>query len=400
MTKSEWKNQWGYMVKKTRYPGVYRLQGDEGHLVTARVTDPKTRKRTWRMRLLPGVKLEAAKAVRESMATVLRDAARPGARPHQRWSLFAASLFQAKVTAGDIKSAKGREKWASTLENHLIPAFGEFICEELRYADIDGWRMRVLAPKIAKGELSPRTANTWLSILKVICGKMSAVLEMRDPAADVDYFDVSTAPTYTDEAPNAVPPERVAEFLAAAKRISPMRFPMVLLGFATGLRPSSMRPIRRKGPLADLDWDTGVLLVRRSNSLKQEVMETTKTKKHQRIHLDASVLAVLREHADGLTGVRLASDLLFPGRRGTMYSRSALDEVFRDAGAAIKLPFAVTPRSMRRTFKDIARAAGVSDFVRKSVSGHTTGAMDEHYSTAQAGELRDGMAAIAALLRL
>ena len=35
-----------------------------------------------------------------------------------------------------------------------------------------------------------------------------------DPTADVTNFDISEHETYTDEEPNALPPERVGEFLA------------------------------------------------------------------------------------------------------------------------------------------------------------------------------------------
>lgn len=37
---------------------------------------------------------------------------------------------------------------------------------------------------------------------------------------------------------------------------------MTFLGFATGLRPSSLRPLRRTGPTPDVLWDQGVFGVR------------------------------------------------------------------------------------------------------------------------------------------
>ena len=57
----------------------------------------------------------------------------------------------------------------------------------------------------------------------------------------------------------------------------PAQYAMTFLGFATGLRPSSMRPLRRHGPTPDILWDKGVVLVRRSHTLKDEFMKTTKT---------------------------------------------------------------------------------------------------------------------------
>ncbi len=65
----------------------------------------------------------------------------------------------------------------------------------------------------------------------------------------------------------------------------PQHFAMTALGFATGLRPSSLRPLRRLGGLADVKWDENVLLVRRSQTVGDEVMETTKTKKRQKLFL-------------------------------------------------------------------------------------------------------------------
>ena len=46
---------------------------------------------------------------------------------------------------------------------------------------------------------------------------------------------------------------------------------------------------------------------------------------------------------------------------------------------------------MRRTWKDVARSAGVEAVVRKAVTGHATDAMEVHYSTAQSGEKRDAL---------
>src|SRR5277367_2163482 len=79
----------------------------------------------------------------------------------------------------------------------------------------------------------------------------------------VAYFDTSEHPTYTEEEPNALPPEKVGEFLACMREVFPQHYAMAYLGFATGLRPSSMRPLRRKGSTPDVRWDEGVVLVRR-----------------------------------------------------------------------------------------------------------------------------------------
>lgn len=73
-------------------------------------------------------------------------------------------------------------------------------------------------------------------------------------------------------------------------------YALCLLAFATGLRPSSLRPLRRKGPQADIKWDDGILLVRRSHTRGDEVVETPKMAQHQRLHLPKTLVEVLEEH--------------------------------------------------------------------------------------------------------
>jgi len=60
-----------------------------------------------------------------------------------------------------------------------------------------------------------------------------------------------------------------------------------------------------------------VILVRRSHGRKQEIMNTTKTKAHQRLALPADLMAILRRHVENLPpGKQEDSDLLFPSCLG------------------------------------------------------------------------------------
>jgi hypothetical protein len=74
------------------------------------------------------------------------------------FSAFAASLFEDKVKAGDIKSAAGRVKWAQCLEHHLLPGFGDVLLDQIRHADIVRWRVR-MAEKINAGNYLPHMIN-------------------------------------------------------------------------------------------------------------------------------------------------------------------------------------------------------------------------------------------------
>lgn len=52
----------------------------------------------------------------------------------------------------------------------------------------------------------------------------------------------------------------------------------------------------------------------------------------------------------------------------------------------------ITPRALRRTFNDLARAAQVTDVITRSISGHLTEGMQRHYSTVSGEEQRQALA--------
>ena len=64
-------------------------------------------------------------------------------------------------------------------------------------------------------------------------------------------FRESNHVTYTEEAPNALTTDQVPLFLEHLKALFPQYYAMAYLGFATGLRPSSLRPLRRRGEEVD-----------------------------------------------------------------------------------------------------------------------------------------------------
>jgi hypothetical protein len=384
-----WTKRWGYEVRPTDVPGVLKTR-DGGWLVYGKVRT-LGRKRVV-MRTVREGTIRDAQRERLAMLDEAK-AARPTSRP--RFSEYAPSLYERKVAQREIKSAKSRERWDTTLRLHLLPAFGRFAVDEITKLDIETWKTRI-AGKIARGQLSPRTANGWLSILRVVIRSAVDDYELeRDPTLRVKDFSTEEHPTYTDEEPNALTPLQARAFLVAMRRRFPHFYAMVMLGFVTGLRPSTLRPLRRRGGEADVLWKEGAILVRRSNSLGQEVMNTTKTNLTYKLGLPPEVMAELRLHASKLRGSRARSDLLFPSKVGGLMSRSALDKPFRRISKVIGLGFTFTPRGMRRTYQDVGRAQGIEKNVRKAVCGHATDEMSDLYSTIRPDEMRKAVARIA-----
>jgi integrase len=218
---------------------------------------------------------------------------------------------------------------------------------------------------------------------------------------DVKNFDTSELETYSEEEPNTLLPEEVPVFLDAMRRLYPQHYAMVYIGLITGLRPSSLRPLRRAGAESDVLWDNSRLLVRRSQTVGDEVMKTTKQKKRYGIDLPKEAMDVLRWHIETqlTTPEQRDSELLFPAVNSGFRSPSVLNKPFSDVVEEIGLGKRFTQRGLRRTFNDLARAARVDALVTRSISGHLTERMQHHYSTVNSDEQRQGIAKVIELTK-
>ncbi len=397
MSKEKWKKQWGHFVQPTRLQGVWRRK-EGGVLVRGRALCPRTGKLKEVKRLLDDVDESDAFMFLKRELDKIRVGAEEKTATRTRFADYAVSLVERKILTGDIKSAKTKEMWGYTLEHHLIPVFGSFYVDALRRADVEQWKASV-GRMIRVGEYSPNTANGWLAVLRVIITAAVAEFELeRNPMLGVTPFDASTHHTYTEEEPNALTVEELPTFLDAFYAKYPQYFAFAFTGFVTGLRPSSIRPLRRAGLTPDILWDEGVILVRRSQTRGDEVMDTTKTAKHQRITLPEDLMRVLRWHVNGLPEGRMrTSELLFPSVLGRFLGPTTLLDPFAATAKSIGLKKHITPRAMRRTFQDLARAAQVNDLVTRAVSGHATEAMQYHYSSVSQSEVKEGLAKVISL---
>ena len=261
-------------------------------------------------------------------------------------------------------------------------AFGDVFVDAISKSDVESW-LAVEAKKVQGGEYSPLTVNNWLRLFRGIMNEAVDELGLeKNPVTKVTGLDASTRATYTEEEPNALAPEEVQPFLLAMRDRHPQHLAMVALGFATGWRPSMMRPLRRKGPSADVLWDKNVVLARRSQTRGDEVREATKNSTRFRVTLPSEVMTVLRWHADHLSAGRMReSDLLFPSETGGFRSPTVLDKPFKDICRHLRLEKKVTPKAMRRTFQDLARRAAVDGLIQRSICGHLTEEMTERYSS-------------------
>ena len=314
----------------------------------------------------------------------------------------------------DIKSAAGRNKWSFTLEHLIggttspssgkyITGFGDFFVDKIEARDVERWKAQ-LAALVAAGEFAPTTINTWIGVLRVIMKAAKRAFDLPTVVTDgVRYLDTSEHDIYTDEEPNALLPAEVPPFIAKLREFFPQHFAMAYLGLITGLRPSTLRPLRRSGAECDVDWTEHRVRVRRSHTVGEEVMRTTKQRHRYTIGVPPEamdVLPVARRYAASARPSSRRPSFSSPAADGRFRSPSVLKKPFAEVAQELGLTKHVTPRALRRTFNDLARAAQVQDVVTRSISGHLTEGMQRHYSTVSGDEQRRALAKVIDLTKL
>jgi integrase len=398
MKKKDWKlvrNIW--ISSEPVLPGVWERK-EGGHLVRGAAVCPRTGKRKELLKVLPeGTAEQALLWLRSELKSIRSGAAFAAPYETMPFATYAVSLMKRKVERGEIRSASGVEKWNMVLKHLIGSSLAEIRVDQLRPRDVERWKDEVARLIGGEDGYSPNTANTWLAVLRVILAQAKIDYELRESAAvGVKNFDTSEHRTYTREQPNALTAEELRDFLAVMFDKYPQHFAMVYVGFATGLRPSSLRPLRRRGAEADVKWDEHVLCVRRSHTLGQVVMNRTKTKRDVEIKVPPLMLEVLKWHVETqlLTAEQKASDLLFPREDGGFRDPKLLRKPFEHVAKELSLKKRITPRAMRRSFQDLARSAQVNDLVTRSISGHATEQMQRHYSTVSDREQAEGLAKV------
>ena len=390
-------------------PGVWERK-EGGHLVRGAAVCPRTGKRKELLKVLPEATAEQSLLwLRTELKVVRSGAAFAPQYETMPFGTYAVSLLKRKIERGEIRSASGIEKWNMVLKHLIASSLAEIRVDQIRPRDVEAWKDEV-ARKMREGRpcrgkkkkgYSPNTANTWLAVLRVILAHAKLDYELRDSAATgVKNFDTSEHRTYTREQPNSLTAEELRDFLALFFEKHPQHFAMAYVGFATGLRPSSLRPLRRRGVEADVKWDENILCVRRSHTLGQTVMNRTKTKRDLEIKVPELLLEVLKWHVETqlLTDEQKASDLLFPREDGGVRDPKLLRKPFDHVATLLSLMKRITPRAMRRSFQDLARSAQVNDVVTRSISGHATEQMQRHYSTVSESEQAEGLAKVLSMM--
>ena len=115
----------------------------------------------------------------------------------------------------------------------------------------------------------------------------------------------------------------------------------------------------------------------------------------------SELAAILREHRRLLLTEQAAGvdeGWCFPSEAGTMKHTGSLEKAWKKCCKEAGIKGRFTIHGLRRTFNDLARRAGVDAVVTKSITGHVTEQMREHYSSVDLSEKREAIANVVRLV--
>ncbi len=298
---------------------------------------------------------------------------------------FASSWLERKIARGDL-NASTAERYALALDR-LSDRIAEMPMRDVAPGDIERWMIASLA------QYAPATINSWLRVLRAMFNDARRPVGLTfNPAEEVRFLKVQP----NLEESNSLPPRELARLLEALRAGDPMLAAAAWTQGLTGLRWGEVSALM----FADLVEEERVLWVRRK-VVKGELVPSTKSGKARWVGVPGVLLELLREHRARLVREQhpgLSSGLMFPSRVGTPLGSARISDALAAARARAGITQRITSHGLRRSMTDLLRRAKVDPVVAKSLVGHATDRMREHYSTLLPDEARQAGDQVAALL--
>lgn len=377
-----------FMSKKstpTRYPGVSRVT-DTTFRLRGRVRDPKTGRSIDLDRVVTAANVHEASRLRSQLLVEVK-AEKPTVSERQRLADYATSWLRSKLPT--LKAAT-RAHYASVLDNFVVPKLGDYYLDAITPDDLVAWREEMIASGVR-----PATVNSRARVLRTVLREAALDdLVQRDPTRRLHAVrDVRTI-----ENRNCLSAAELGRFLEAAQQHTPQWHAFFLVLAFTGLRFGEASALRWE----DIDESAGVLRVERAHWKGK--LDTTKTGRTRVVPLTSMVLQALRAHRARLLKaqhVGLADGWVFPSRQRGQFAlmhntapRNAIAKCCAKAGISHRF----TVHGFRRTFNNLVRKVAEGVVVR-SMTGHATEDMTDHYSWVDAEEKRTAVANIVALVQ-
>lgn len=207
---------------------------------------------------------------------------------------------------------------------------------------------------------------------------------VRDPLARVRSIREARS---DDEEGKSLTAEELRALLDAAEEVVPQWYPLFATLAMTGMRFGEASALK----WIDIDEHERMIVVRRAQW--RQIVDTTKTGSRRRVPLPDDLMVTLRKHRKDLTersvpGVE--EGWVFPTEKGTLAYPGTLRKPLKAALDAANITRRFTVHGFRHTMNNLLRQSA-SAVVARSIVGHTTEAMTEHYSHVGAEERRQAV---------
>ena len=381
--------------RATKFPGVHWL-AHKTYRIRGKVVDPRTGKNREIDRILTETSAQAAARERADLLHALRTSVGP-ADGRMRIGDYAKSWMRSKAVKLDPTTA---ERYAVTLETHILPAFGDFFYESLTTRDVQAWIDEAVLQgrTLANGTRKPyaaRTVHSWFRVLRTMTRDAMDELGLdRDPTLRVTFPEAPDP----DE-PNALSSDELSRFLEAMRERYPQHFALAATMAFTGLRFCHASALKWQ------DWDeqAAILRITRKQVCRQVGPITRKKQAPRRVPVEPELATILRWHRRRMMETQapgLADGWMFPSKTGTLRTPSSLARAWPTCLEAAGIARRFTPHGMRYTFTDLVRRANVDAVVRRALTGHVTETMQQHYSNVGLDEKRSAVASVHQLVKL
>jgi len=342
--------------------------------VRIKALDPKTGKLKEVKKVLAAATAAEAASAKEELRLEF-EAGRTQAH-RLRLTAYASSWLTGKLRVLKPSTAN---RYAQALDLHILPVLGDHYLDAIEPIDIVRWR--------DGQEGKSASVNGRLRILKTLLRDAVAELGLpRDASARVHALREA----HSECGPNRLTAEQLAKVLHAFRDHETHWYPLFLFLALTAARVSEGTALRWE----DVDFEEAVVHICRAHW--KGIVGTTKTGSSRTVPLPTILADTLKDHRRRLIEAQapgLASGYVFLSKKGTIIRGSSLQKPLERALGKAGIADRFTIHGFRRTFNNLLRQATTGEVVR-SMTGHVTERMTEHYSHVEVDEKHKAVNAV------
>jgi integrase len=367
---------------KTDEAGIYRHEHEQGKWkVHATATDPIDGEIVHRRRTLTDAGMEEAVAKREEMKATIRSRDEGQTNVGKSVSDFADRWVSEMVNRGRW-SERTAETNRQILEDHIKPRLGDIEVEELGRKEIRRWVAYAESATYTEDEEARRYSHSslrrWWRVLKQLvkalyleahCERrlVEWCRDIRGPQSDISGRRETRTLT-ADE---------LWEFVDKAEEVAPTRYAEIVTLAFTGMRAGELYGLEWR----HVDYERGTILIEQAYS--SGGLKSTKTGRSRTAPMVPKVEEALKAQHNRLEreqNLGLTEGIVFPADNGERRFASSLHKPMKRVAERCGIDVKVGPQVLRKTFTTLMGNLGVRREMIKSITGHQTNEMHDHYT--------------------